>query len=166
MDLPPSRSPLPDVINLRRREPDKVGVKTYLFPFGEVLTFHQWADRVPLNILEIGQSSKTLEPLSIKDLSIGDTLDIPVFIDMCVYRADDTVPRTVVYFAFDEIVRVARSSGPVSPSSSGRLLIDLTNTQHRSIDPVIAPSILDHRYSEVDNIGYSDVDEMDSGQGE
>lgn len=52
--------------------------------------------------------------MSVDDLGVGDILDVRVFVDIAVYRPEDTVPRTVVYFSFDEVVRVARALGPVS----------------------------------------------------
>lgn len=58
--------------------------------------------------------SGSLHTSSVHDLGTGDLLDINVYVDVTVYRAEDSIPRAAVYFSFDRIVRVGGVTGPVS----------------------------------------------------
>lgn len=69
-----------------------------------------------LHVLGIGHSG-SLEKLSVHELGVGDLLDIHVYVDVTVYRADDSVPRTAIYLAFDRIVRLVKAKGPVGRST-------------------------------------------------
>lgn len=65
-------------------------------------------------MLRIEETSGLLRTSSVHDLGAGDLLDINVHVDVTVFRAEDSIPRTAIYFSFDRIVRVARVVGPVS----------------------------------------------------
>lgn len=65
-------------------------------------------------MLQLDALSGLFRPLSVHDLRLGDLLDVNVFVDVTVYRAEDSVPRAVVYFSFDRIIRLATIAGSVS----------------------------------------------------
>lgn len=64
--------------------------------------------------MKVGAQNGPLEKSYARELSVGDILDVNIWLDIVVYRADDGVPRTSFYFSFDRIVRIAKSLGPVS----------------------------------------------------
>ncbi|EIM87307.1 uncharacterized protein STEHIDRAFT_156288 [Stereum hirsutum FP-91666 SS1] len=76
LSLPPSTLPLPTSICLRRRTPE----------FGDSMT-------API-VNEINGKTGVLEKRSLNDLRVGDMLDINVDVEVAVYRAEDSVPRT------------------------------------------------------------------------
>lgn len=135
-------------------------------PVYYALTFQQKEPVVPLSIFEIRESSRLLEELPVDDLGVGDILDIRAFVDIAVYRGDDTLPRTAVYFSFDEIVRVARALGPVSLVLQAVRLRLIYIMQHITLDPALPPDRLDERYFEADHVGYDNADDVTVGQGE
>lgn len=64
--------------------------------------------------MKVGAQYGPLEKSYARELCVGDILDVNIWLDIVVHRAEDGVPRTSFHFSFDRIVRIAKSLGPVS----------------------------------------------------
>lgn len=115
---------LPESIVCKRECHDEVRawLRPFLSPhpflsFALLLTHLHRRQARQLKIQTLGRHGY-LTHCSFKDISVGDLLDVRVYIDITFTRGPDSIPRHSIHLAFDEIVLVSTQRKVMKVSTS------------------------------------------------